>query len=104
MLLESVYTNDCPCLDGDRSEIQRLIKEHVVWRGILTSIDVQKVEKVNDRQWIVEAIFIAAPFQIESESGRLIRSVPRQTDHSRFALARPTGHDQWLLGHVSPIE
>jgi len=102
-LLSSIYTVDCPCLQGDRDAIRQLKQSHEVWRGVATSISVQNLEKVNERLWIVNALFVAAPFQVENESGDLIRKTPGERNLTRFALARPVGHAKWLLGHVSLI-
>jgi hypothetical protein len=103
-LLSSIYTVDCPCLQGDTDAIRRLRQSHEVWRGVATSISVEKLERVNDRLWIVNALFVAAPFQVENESGDLIRTTPGERNFTRFALARPVGYQEWLLGHVSLIE
>ena len=103
-LLSSIYTVDCPCLQGDRDAIRRLRQSREVWRGVATSISVQKLEKVNERLWVVNALFVAAPFQVENESGDFIRNNPGERNLTRFALARPVGHEEWLLGHVSLIE
>jgi hypothetical protein len=103
-LLASIYTVDCPCLQGDRDAIRQLKQRHEVWRGVATSISVRNLEKVNERLWIVNALFVAAPFQVENESGEVIRSTPGERNLTRFALARPVGHAKWLLGHVSLIE
>jgi hypothetical protein len=103
-LLSSIYTVDCPCLQGDRDAIRQLKQRHEVWRGVSTSISVQNLERVNKRLWIVNALFVAAPFQVENESGDPIRTTPGERNLTRFALARPAGHAEWLLGHVSLIE
>jgi hypothetical protein len=103
-LLSSIYTVDCPCLQGDKDAIRRLKQSRQVWRGVATSISVQKLERVNDRLWIVNALFVAAPFQVENEAGDLIRTTPGERNLTRFALARPVGYQEWLLGHVSLIE
>jgi hypothetical protein len=103
-LLSSIYTVDCPCLQGDTDAIRRLKQSRQVWRGVATSISVEKLERVNDRLWIVNALFVAAPFQVENESGELIRTTPGERNLTRFALARPVGYQEWLLGHVSLIE
>jgi hypothetical protein len=103
-LLSSIYTVDCPCLQGDRDAIRQLRQSHEVWRGVATSISVQNLEQVNERLWIVNALFVAAPFQVENESGDLLRKTPGERNLTRFALARPVGHEEWLLGHVSLIE
>jgi hypothetical protein len=103
-LLSSIYTVDCPCLQGDTDAIRRLKQSRQVWRGVATSISVEKLERVNDRLWIVNALFVAAPFQVENEAGDLIRTTPGERNLTRFALARPVGYQDWLLGHVSLIE
>jgi hypothetical protein len=103
-LLSTIYTVDCPCLQGDRDAIRRLEQNHELWRGVSTSISVENLEQVNDRLWIVNALFVAAPFQVENESGVLIRKTPGERNLTRFALARPVGRAEWLLGHVSLIE
>jgi hypothetical protein len=103
-LLASIYTVDCPCLTGDRDAIRRLRRAREVWRGVSTSIRVQKLERVNANLWIVNAFFVAAPFNVESESGDLIRKNPGERHLSRFVLARLANDPEWLLGHVSLIE
>jgi hypothetical protein len=103
-LLSSIYTVDCPCLQGDRDAIRQLKQRHEIWRGVSTSISIENLEQVNDRLWIVNALFVAAPFQVENESGDPIRTTPGERNLTRFALARPVGHEEWLLGHVSLIE
>jgi hypothetical protein len=103
-LLTSIYTVDCPCLTGDRDAIRRLRRAREVWRGVSTSIQVQKLERVNANLWIVNAFFVAAPFNVESESGDFIRKNPEERHLSRFALTRLANDGEWLLGHVSLIE
>ena len=103
-LLASIYTVDCPCLTGDRDAIRRLRRAREVWRGVSTSIRVQKLERVNANLWIINAFFVAAPFNVESESGDLIRKNPEERHLSRFVLARLANDGEWLLGHVSLIE
>jgi hypothetical protein len=103
-LLSNIYTVDCPCLQGDRDAIRRLRQSREVWRGVATTISVEKLEQVNERLWIVNALFVATPFQVENERGDFLRKTPGERNFSRFALARPIGHEEWLLGHVSLIE
>jgi hypothetical protein len=103
-LLASIYTVGCPCLTGDRDAIRRLRRAREVWRGVSTSIRVQKLERVNANLWIINAFFVAAPFNVESESGDLIRKNPEERHLSRFVLARLANDGEWLLGHVSLIE
>lgn len=68
-----------------------------------TSIAVQSVEEVNDRLWVVVASVKTPPVRIETESGRLVRIVPAERNRVRFALAKPTNEEEWLLGHASSL-
>jgi hypothetical protein len=103
-LLESIYTVDCPCRQGDSSLIKRLRRERLVWVGIEVTLQVEEVERINDRLWTVNALVIAAPFRIEKESGELVRRMPLGQELSRFALTRPVGEENWLLGQASVVE
>ena len=102
-LLRTIYTPDCPCLRGDKGAIQQLLKDNAVWVGATTSVEVQKLERVNDRLWIVVANFVASPFRIETESGDLIRSVEGRNELFKFALSRTTSN-KFLLGFAGPID
>jgi hypothetical protein len=102
-LLREVYTTDCPCLRGDKGAIQQLLKDNVVWVGANTSVQVRKLERVNDRLWIVVANFVASPFRIETESGELIRAVGGRSELFRFALRRTTSN-KFLLGFAGPVD
>jgi hypothetical protein len=75
-----------------------------VWRGIKVSLRIEKAERVNDRLWVVNAIVVAAPFRIEKESGEIVRIMPQGQESSRFALSRPIGEEEWLLGQASLVE
>lgn len=100
-ILNGIYTIDCPCLKGDRALIEGLKKSGLVWRGIKVDLVVEKTEQVNERLWIISALVKTSSFNIERESGETVRSVPSGQEHSRFALARPTGQEEWLLGRAS---
>jgi hypothetical protein len=102
-LLEEVYTTDCPCLRGDRAAIRQLVHDNAVWVGSSTSVRVQKLDKVNDRLWVVVASFVGSPFRIETESGSLIRAVEGKSELFRFALARTT-KDELLLGFAAAVD
>jgi hypothetical protein len=104
LLLEDIYTVDCPCLKGDQQLIGRLKEERLRWRGIKVSLDIQEVERVNDRLWIVNALIKTSSFKILRESGATVREVPPGQEYSRFALAKPIGQESWLLGQASVIE
>jgi hypothetical protein len=101
--LVNIYTIDCPCLKGDRALIEKLKKERLVWHGVKVSLDIENVEQVNDRLWIVNALVKTSAFEIRRESGVRIQGVPPGQERSRFALARPVGQDAWLLGQASVV-
>jgi hypothetical protein len=102
-LLKDIYTIDCPCLEGDRELIKGLRKKHLVWRGVKVSLVVEDIEQVNGRLWIINALVKTDSFNIEQESGALVRSVPSGHERSRFAIARLPGQEEWLLGRASVI-
>jgi hypothetical protein len=104
LLLEGIYTVDCPCLKGDQQLIRKLRQQRLLWRGVRISLDVQDIERVNDRLWMASAVVTSNPFEIITESGAVVRRVPEGRELSRFALARPTGTGDWLLGQASVIE
>jgi hypothetical protein len=100
-LLDDIYTVDCNCLKDGRAAIQQLREEKVVWKGLSTSLTVQKTQRVNDRLWEVIGVLSTPPVQVENETGGLLRTVPPERNQLRFALAKPIDADEWLLGHVS---
>jgi hypothetical protein len=100
-LLDDIYTVDCNCLKDGRTAIQQLRQEKIVWKGLSTRLAVQKIERVNDRLWAVTGVVSTAEIRIESEVGELVRVIPPGRNQLRFALAKPAGVDEWLLGHVS---
>jgi hypothetical protein len=102
-VLETIYTADCPCLKGDQSAIRQLLKDDAVWVGASTSMRVKKLERVNDRLWIVIAVFDGSPFRIETESGGLIRSVEGRSELFRFLVAKNAADPEWLLGYAAPV-
>jgi hypothetical protein len=102
-LLSDIYTVDCECLEDGRALIRQLRSENIVWRGVQTNITVRSVEEVNDRLWIVVAAVGTPSVRIETESGRLVRTVPPERNTVRFALAKPQNAEDWLLGHASTI-
>jgi hypothetical protein len=102
-LLSDVYTVDCECLKDGKALIQQLRKENVLWKGVKTKIDIRSAEEV-DRLWIVVATVGTPSVRIETEAGRLVRTVPPEQNLVRFALAKPQIEEKWLLGHASTIE
>jgi hypothetical protein len=102
--LRDVYTTDCPCLEGDRNAIKELIDNNYHMIGGTTSIEVKKASQVNGSLWLVIANFKSAPLRIETEDRRLIREEPRGSDLFQFALSRPSGSSDWLLGRATAYQ
>lgn len=103
-ILSDVYTTDCPCLGGDRNAIQELLDNNYHMVGGATSIQVRKASQVNKELWLVIADFRSAPLQIETEDNKLVREEPAGSDLFQFALARPTGSTEWLLGRATAYQ
>jgi hypothetical protein len=103
-VLEKVYTVDCPCLEGDRNAIQKLVANnyHIVGGG--TSIRIHRASQVSSQLWLIVADFRSAPLRIEAEDRRLIREEPGGSDLFQFALAKPAGSSEWLLGRATAYE
>jgi hypothetical protein len=104
VLLDEVYTSDCNCRRDGQAAIRRLLRDNVVWKGLSTTLEIRDGEKVTDGQYIVIGVLTSSSIAIESESGRLLQTIPMERALFRFALAKPKGSDEWLLGHVSPID
>jgi hypothetical protein len=100
-ILTSLYTTDCPCLEGDRNAIRELTENNYHVVGGTTSVRVRRVERVTDRAWLVIADFRSAPLRIEAKDNRLIREEPAGSDLFQFALSKPTGSQEWLLGQAT---
>jgi len=100
-ILRDLYTIDCPCLEGDRNAIRELTENNYHVVGGATSVRVRRVERVTDRSWLVIADFQSAPLRIEAEDNRLIREEPAGSDLFQFALSKPTGSQEWLLGQAT---
>jgi hypothetical protein len=103
-ILQDVYTTDCPCLAGDRNAIKELTDNNYHVVGGTTSIQVQKASQVNGKLWLVVADFQSAPLRIETKDRRLIREEPRGSDLFQFALSRPFGSSDWLLGRATEYQ
>lgn len=103
-LLETVYTRDCPCLRAGRAAIAGLVADRAVWRERSVSVEVEGLSRVNAGLWIVIAVFSSRAFRIEREDGTLLRAAPAERQRYRFALARPGGRGDWMLGRASLLE
>jgi hypothetical protein len=103
-ILHGIYTTDCPCLESDSNAIRELLDKEYVWVGGATSIQVQRLERVSDRLWLIVATFSSEALRIETESGRLIRNEPKGSDLFQFALVKPVGSTEWLLGRASSYQ
>lgn len=102
-LLSTVYTVDCPCLEGDKNAIKELVSKGYRLIGGETSIRVHRLERVNGRLWLVIADFRSAPGRIETDDGALVRQEPGGSDLFQFAVAKPVDTPEWLLGRATPI-
>ena len=103
-ILEDVYAVDCPCLKSDSNAIRELIREDSLWIGGETSIRVRRLERVTARMWVVIADFRSEALRIETESGRVVRNEPQGSEQFQFALVRPMGSAEWLLGRASSFD
>jgi hypothetical protein len=100
-ILRTIYTVDCPCLESDSNAIRELLSKNYVWVGGKTTLRIRRLERVTDRLWTVVATFNSEALRIETESGQLVRSEPQGSDLFQFALAKPPGSTQWLLGRAN---
>jgi hypothetical protein len=100
-LLSDIYTVDCPCLEGDGNAIQELSSKEYRLIGGATSIRVRRVQRVNERLWLVIADFRSAPLRVETAGGTLVRQEPAGSELHQFALAKPVGGSKWLLGRAT---
>jgi hypothetical protein len=100
-LLSDIYTVDCPCLEGDGNAIKELSSEDYRLIGGATSIRVRRVQRVNERLWLVIADFRSAPLRVETAGGTLVRQEPAGSGLHQFALAKPVGGSEWLLGRAT---
>jgi hypothetical protein len=103
-ILKEVYTVDCPCLEGDSNAIKELNDNNYHTVGGATSLRVRKASRVNDRLWLVIADFRSAPLRIETEDNRLIREEAGGSDLFQFALSKPAGSSDWLLGQATAYQ
>ena len=99
-ILADIYTVDCPCLEGDQNAIQELIDNdyHIV--GGATSVRPRRATRASEQLWLIVADFQSAPLRIEAEDGKLIREEPGGSELFQFALSKPNGSDEWLLGRA----
>jgi hypothetical protein len=100
-ILEDVYTLDCPCLEGDRNAINELTTNNYHMVGGATSVRIRKASQVSARLWLVVADFRSRPLRIEAEDNKLIREEAGGSDLFQFALAKPAGSSEWLLGRAT---
>jgi hypothetical protein len=100
-ILDDVYTVDCPCLKGDRNAINELTANNYHIVGGTTSVRIREVNRVSARLWLVVADFRSAPLRIEAEDNKLIRQESGGSDLFQFALSKPAGSKEWLLGRAT---
>jgi hypothetical protein len=99
--LKDIYTVDCPCLEGDENAIKELVDNDYHMLGGATSIKVRRVSKASERLWLIIADFRSAPLRIETKDGKRIREEPGGSELFQFALSKPTGFREWLLGRAT---
>jgi hypothetical protein len=100
-ILKDIYTEDCPCLEGDKNSIQELIENDYRMIGGATSIRLHRVSKASARLWLIIADFRSASLRIEGKDGRLIREEPAGSELFQFTLSKPNGSNEWLLGRAT---
>jgi hypothetical protein len=100
-ILNDVYTEDCPCLEGDKNAIQELIDNNYHIVGGATSVRIRKTNQVSERLWLVVADFRSSALRIETEDNRLVREEPEGSDLFQFALSKPSESTEWLLGRAT---
>jgi hypothetical protein len=103
-MLATIYSSDCPCMASDQKAIEELLNNGYVWDGISTSIEVRSVSKVNERLWLVVALFRSGVLSIKTEHGKLMRIEPAGSDLFEFTLVKPSEGTSWLLGLASVLD
>lgn len=69
--------------------------------GGTTSVQIRKANQVSARLWLVVADFRSAPLRIEAEGNKLIRKESGGSDLFQFALSKPAGSSEWILGRAT---
>jgi len=103
-VLDAVYSPDCPCLKGDREAIEKLLKSHVRWLHLSTSIQAKQVQRIAAHEWIVNALVNIEPVKVETDAGRVVDSIPLERDLSRFILVQLSNSKEWRLGYASLVQ
>jgi hypothetical protein len=103
-MLTAIYSSDCPCMANDQKAIEELLDHRYVWDGVATSIEVRSVRRVNERLWLIVALFRSEILFIKTERGKLIRIEPAGSDLFEFTLVKPNEGTDWLLGLASMLD
>ena len=103
-MLTAIYSSDCPCMASDKRAIEELLDHRHIWDGISTSIEVRSVSRVNERLWLVVALFRSKALSIKTEHGKLVRTEPAGSDLFRFTLVKANEGTSWLLGLASVLD
>jgi hypothetical protein len=77
---------------------------NTTWWVVLRQFKFGKLAQINKKLWLVIADFRSAPLKIETEDNKLVREEPAGSDLFQFALARPTGSTEWLLGRATAYQ
>jgi len=86
---------------SDKNAIEELKRNNYRLVGGETSIRVRRIERVNDLLWLIVADFRSAPLRVETEEKRVVREEQAGSDLFQFALAKPVGSNEWLLGRAT---
>jgi hypothetical protein len=103
-MLRSIYSEDCPCLASDEDAINELQRLEHRWTGIATSIEVRSAKRIDERIWVVVALFRSNALRVETRSGGLVRVEPAGNDLFQFTLVKLQDTQQWLLGLATVLE
>ena len=103
-MLTTIYSGDCPCMASDQRAIEELLDHGHVLDGVSTSIEVRSVSRVNERLWLVVALFRSGVLSIKTEHGKLVRIEPSGSDLFQFTLVKPNEGTSWLLGLASVLD
>ena|SRR6266516_2609135 len=85
-----------PGLRGDREAIVNLLKRHVRWLNLLSSIQIKQAERIAPREWVVNAIVTIEPVEVNTDSGKPVSTIPLERDLSRFVLLKSNDGNEWV--------
>ena len=102
-ILGSIYTPDSPQLRKDRSEIQTMRRKQERWVGLQLPVSVLQATADSDRRWTVVALLGRSDTRLETDAGKLIRTVDGNRQVYWCSLVKDPGKG-WLLYKLTPPE